>query len=105
MNKLVDEIDSKYSTLGRDIGIYRRDKASIEHLYHNKKSAGDNLDGRWDRICEKGDFQQVKGDKAVYNAISLSILTAFNELSNKGLKTYTNFGNKSYELLKENKNR
>lgn len=105
MNKLVDEIDSKYSTLGRDIGIYRRDKASIEHLYHNKRRIMDNLDGRWDRLCEKGDFVQVKGDKAVYNAITLSILTAFNELSNKGLKTYSNFGNKAYELLKENKNR
>lgn len=103
MNKLVDEVDYKYSTLGRDIGIYRRDKGNINHLYHNLHN--DSLDGRWDRLCDKGDFIQVKGDKAVYNAITLSILTAFNELSNKGLSTFKDFGNKSYELLKENKNR
>lgn len=107
MNKMVDEIDRRYKTLGRDIKIYRRDQHQKSHLYHNDKNntTDDGLDGRWDRAIDKGDFIQVKGDEAVYNAITLSVLTAYKELENKGLKTYTDYGNQSYELLKENKNK
>ena len=98
---MVDEIDRQYKTLGRDIEIQRRDQA--QNKYHNPRKS--ELDGRWDRSWEKGDFVQAKGNQAVYNAITLSILTAKNELENKGLPTYKGFGNRSYELLKENKNR
>jgi hypothetical protein len=86
ISKKSDDNDRFYKTLGRDIEIQRR-----------------NEDGRWDRTLDKGDFKQVKGKDCVQNDITIALLTAYNELGSKGLTTYTNFGNHSYELLKENK--
>jgi hypothetical protein len=86
ISKITDTEDRQYSTLGRDIDIHRR-----------------NEDGRWDRTLEKGDFKLLKGKDCVENDITIALLTAYNELGSKGLSTYNNFGNHSYELLKENK--
>lgn len=60
--------------------------------------------GKWDLTFEKGDYNVAKGKDSLYNACVIALLTGYNEIGRNDISTYKNFGNKSYELLKQNNN-
>lgn len=57
--------------------------------------------GLWDINFDKGDHVIVKGEKSLFNACIIALLTAYNELKNN--PTYYEKFNKAYWVLKENK--
>ena len=59
--------------------------------------------GEWDLVFKDGDYSNVSGLKSLKNACIIAILTRYNEL--KDIPTYTEFGDRAYEVLKDNQNK
>ena len=55
----------------------------------------------WDIQMENGDYVNVTGKESLRNAISIAIMTRFNELNEISL--YDGFGCRVHELIKANK--
>ena len=83
----MDELDEQlhYVTLHRDIGLVQEDN------------------GLWDIGWSNDDYVLSSGLDSLYNACVFSLLTAYNEIGRHGVVLYDGFGNKSYSLLKANK--
>ena len=56
----------------------------------------------WDTI--NNDYHISTGTDSLYNACVLALLTGYNEIGRNNIPLYKDFGNKSYSLLKANKN-
>lgn len=61
-----------------------------------------NIYGKYDLNMADDDYINVTGNKSLYNAIVIAILTRYNELKNP---IYENFGCKVHDRIKANKNR
>lgn len=57
-----------------------------------------NQYGKYDIAMENGDYVNVTGNKSLYNAIVIAIMTRFNELK---VPLYENFGCRVHEKIKE----
>ena len=60
-----------------------------------------NEHGRYDLDMDNGDYINVTGVDSLYNACIIAILTRYRELKNN--PTYTQFGCRAHELIKDNK--
>lgn len=60
--------------------------------------------GTYDLHFEVNDLVELTGEESLANGIILSIMTGYKELLKTNNPTYADFGNRSYELIKANKN-
>lgn len=84
---VMDEFEEQlhYLTLHRDIGLEQKSN------------------GLWDISWSGNDYVNAQGLDSIYNACVFSLLTGYNEIGRMGVGLYDGFGNKSYSLLKANK--
>ena len=78
-------MDNNYRTLHKDIGLIQR------------------TNNGWDLWFENGDIVQATKSHSLQVGIILACLTSWNYLNRYGNPTYTEFGNRAYQLLKTNK--
>ena len=79
-------MSQNYTTLNKDIGLIQRSNNG------------------WDLWFNDGDTVKAEDFHSLQVGIILACLTSWNYLNRYGNPTYEIFGNKSYELLKTNKN-
>lgn len=60
-----------------------------------------NIYGKYDLAMENGDYINVTGSNSLENAIIIAILTRYHEL--KRISTYSDFGCRVHDLIKDNK--
>ena len=78
-------MNTNYTTLNKDIGLVQRSNNG------------------WDLWFENGDTVKADDFHSLQTGIILACLTSWNYLNRYGNPTYETFGNRAYELLKENK--
>lgn len=76
----------KVKTLNKDFGLIQKSN------------------GTYDLNFQVNDLVQLQNEESLANGIILSIMTGYRELLKTNNPTYANFGNRSYELIKANKN-
>lgn len=78
-------MNPNYTTLNKDIGLVQRSNNG------------------WDLWFENGDTVKADDSHSLQTGIILACLTSWNYMNRYGNPTYETFGNRAYELLKENK--
>ena len=78
-------MNPNYTTLNKDIGLVQRSNNG------------------WDLWFENGDTVKADDFHSLQTGIILACLTSWNYMNRYGNPTYDTFGNRAYELLKENK--
>lgn len=70
---------------------------------HHDATLEKKENGLWDYTWKDNNYKDASGLESVHNACILALLTGYNEIGRHQIPPYQNFGNRSYELLKKNK--
>ena len=76
------------------------DFQNLKTLNEDVKLVSD-ICGKYDLNMDNGDYVNVTGNASLRNACVIAILTRYRELKNN--PTYTQFGCRAHELIKDNK--